>query len=79
LCEPGQALDKARELAARIEANAPVAVRESRKVVYAAMTEDEAIGWRLSGEAFAVAIGSEDSKEGLTAFIEKRPPRWAGR
>jgi len=79
LCEPGQALDKAKELAARIEANAPVAVRESRKVVYSAMTEDEATGWRLSGEAFAVAIGSEDSKEGLTAFIEKRPPRWTGR
>ena len=41
LCEPGEALAKAKELASRIEANAPIAVRESRKVVYAAMTEDE--------------------------------------
>ncbi|HUE58999.1 MAG TPA: crotonase/enoyl-CoA hydratase family protein [Acidimicrobiales bacterium] len=79
LCEPGQALDKAKELAGRIEANAPVAVRESRKVVYSAMTEDEETGWSLSAKAMAIAMGSEDMKEGLTAFIEKRPPNWSGK
>ncbi len=79
LCEPGQALSKARELAGRIEANAPVAVHASRQVVLSAMTEDEATGWRLSGEAMARAMGSEDLKEGLVAFIEKRPPVWTGR
>lgn len=79
LCEPGEALAKAKELAARVEANAPVAVRESRKVVYAAMTEDEDTGWKLSGEAMMKAMSSEDMKEGLTAFIEKRPPNWAGK
>ena len=79
LCEPGQALEKAKELAARIEANAPVAVRESRKVVYSAMTEDEDAGWSLSAKAMAIAMTSEDMKEGLTAFIEKRPPNWTGK
>jgi enoyl-CoA hydratase len=79
LCEPGEALDRARELAARIEANAPVAVRASRQVILTAMTEDEATGWRLSSEAMAQAMGSEDLKEGLVAFIEKRPPAWTGR
>ena len=79
LCEPGDALNKAKELAKRIEANAPVAVRESRKVVYAAMTEDEDAGWSLSAKAMAVAMSSEDMKEGLTAFIEKRPPNWSGK
>ena len=79
LCEPGEALAKAKELASRIEANAPVAVRESRKVVYAAMTEDEDAGWRLSGEAMMKAMSSEDMKEGLTAFIEKRQPNWSGK
>ena len=79
LCEPGQALEKAKELAGRIEANAPVAVRESRKVVYAAMTEDEDAGWRLSAKAMATAMSSDDMKEGLTAFIEKRPPSWSGK
>jgi len=79
LCEPGEALEKAKELSDRIEANAPVAVRASRQVVLAAMTEDEATGWRLSGEGMAKAMGSEDMKEGLMAFIEKRPPEWTGR
>jgi enoyl-CoA hydratase len=79
LTEPGQALARAKELAHQIEANAPVAVRATRRVVLAAATEDEATGWRLSGEAFAEALSSEDNKEGLMAFIEKRPPNWKGR
>lgn len=79
ICEPGKALDTARDLAKRIEANAPVAVRASRRVILAAMTEDENAGWHLSAEGMAEAMSSEDMKEGLTAFIEKRPPNWQGR
>jgi enoyl-CoA hydratase len=79
LCEPGQALDKAKELARRIEANAPVAVRASRRVILQAMTEDEETGWRLSGQGMSEAMSSEDMKEGITAFIEKRPPNWSGK
>jgi enoyl-CoA hydratase len=79
LTEPGGALARAQELARQIEANAPVAVRASRRVVLAAATADEATGWRLSGEAFSEALSSEDNKEGLMAFIEKRPPNWAGK
>ena len=79
LTEPGEALGRAKELARQIEANAPVAVRASRRVVLAAATADEATGWRLSDEAFAEAMASEDNKEGLMAFIEKRPPNWTGR
>lgn len=78
LVEPGQALDEAKKLAERVCANAPVSVRESRRVVLASMTEDESVGWRLSDEAMALAIRSDDFKEGLTAFIEKRPPQWKG-
>jgi enoyl-CoA hydratase len=79
LCEPGGALDEARKLAQRIEANAPVAVRESRSVILAAAAADEATAWKLSGEAFRKVLASEDHKEGPLAFTEKRPPVWKGK
>lgn len=79
LCEPGSALTKALELAARVTANAPVAVRETRKVVLEAAMADDAVGWKMSDDAFGVAVQTEDFSEGLTAFIEKRPPVWKGR
>lgn len=79
LVQPGEALEAAKTLAGRITANAPVSVRETRKVVYAAYGQDEDTGWHLSNEAMAQAMTSEDFSEGLTAFIEKRPPRWTGR
>jgi enoyl-CoA hydratase len=79
LCEPGEALDVATTLAEQICANAPVAVRETRKIVLEATTAPDDVGWKMSMEGMAKAMSSEDFSEGLTAFIEKRPPRWSGR
>ncbi len=79
LVEPGQALDEAIKLAEQICANAPVAVRESRKIVLEATNAPDDVGWRMSAEGMGVAMTSEDFSEGLTAFIEKRPPVWKGR
>src|ERR687897_1837294 len=76
LTDDGGALDGAFALADRICANAPVAVRATRQVVLEATHAPDELGWRLSIEAMAQATNSEDFKEGLTAFIEKRPPNW---
>ncbi|HKX71631.1 MAG TPA: crotonase/enoyl-CoA hydratase family protein [Acidimicrobiales bacterium] len=79
LVEPGEALDAAIALAERICANAPVAVRESRRVVIEATNAPDDVGWKMSLEGMAAAMSSEDFGEGLTAFIDKRPPVWKGR
>jgi enoyl-CoA hydratase len=79
LVEPGKALDGAIALAEQICANAPVAVRASRNVVLTATNAPDDVGWKMSLEGMAAAMSSEDFGEGLTAFIEKRPPRWKGR
>ena len=79
LVEPGEAVDEAHRLARQITACAPLAVWESRAIVRAAATEDDETLKRMTDEAFGRIIRSEDTKEGLEAFIEKRAPDWRGR
>jgi enoyl-CoA hydratase len=79
LVEPGKALEAALELATKITAAAPLAVWESRKVVLASQYDDEATLRKKTNSAMGKMMASEDLKEGLTAFIEKRTPNWQGR
>jgi enoyl-CoA hydratase len=79
LTPAGGALDGALALAQAIALNAPLAVWASRAVVLAADDASDAELRAMSHSASAQMMRSEDLKEGLTAFIEKRPPIWKGR
>jgi len=79
LVEPGQAVATALEIANKIADAAPLAVQASRRVVLAAAYADDATLKQMTDDEFAPIMGSEDTREGLTAFIEKRAPNWQGR
>jgi enoyl-CoA hydratase/carnithine racemase len=68
--------DAALALAAQVAANAPLSVRESLAIARAAAELDEAALRRLSAEATARVMASEDAREGPRAFVEKRVPVW---
>ena len=79
LCEPGDAINEAMNLAERINANAPLAVRATRQAISqgAMVSDDEGI--RIAVELFKPVAASEDAKEGPLAFVEKRLPEWKAR
>lgn len=79
LCEPGQALERALELARLVASNAPLAVAASKAIVREAVDLDEAAGWELQDRLGLPATRSEDAKEGARAFAERRAPVWQGR
>ncbi|WP_019925266.1 crotonase/enoyl-CoA hydratase family protein [Nocardia sp. BMG111209] len=79
LTEPGEALAGARRLAARIAANAPLAVRATKEIVAGSVDWTAAEGFRAQAEAVARIMTSADAREGALAFAEKRPPVWRGR
>jgi enoyl-CoA hydratase/carnithine racemase len=75
---PGEVLDAAVALAERIARNGPLALRATKELVRTASTDLERAR-ALAADWQPKVFGSEDAKEGATAFIEKRDPVWKGR
>lgn len=77
--EPADVLDDAVALASRIAANAPLAVRVTKRLVVEAMTASRAEAWAATDEVFDTVFHSADAKEGAIAYLERREPAWLGR
>lgn len=67
------------ELAREICASSPVGVREAKTAVDRAFDVGLSAGIDLEELAWRRAVASEDRREGIAAFNEKRAPRWSGR
>jgi enoyl-CoA hydratase len=79
LTEPGEALAGAQELAASIARNGPLAVDATKQIVASSGDWPAGEAWERQGEIAGPVFGSEDAREGATAFAEKRDPVWRGR
>lgn len=76
---PESLMDEAFALAAKITKNAPLAVRASKKAIQQGVeaTMEDAID--IEVELFAKCFSTEDQKEGMAAFVEKRKAEFKGR
>lgn len=79
LCRPAELRTRAREIATRIAANAPLAVRAVKRLVQqgADMPLGTAVG--VENYVWGLLRDTEDRLEGRRAFQEKRPPEYRGR
>jgi enoyl-CoA hydratase/carnithine racemase len=71
-------LDKARETAALLASKSPIALRVMKELANRALGGDHAANLDAEGETFGELFSSDDAKEGLTAFVEKREPVFRG-
>ncbi|MCP3728458.1 enoyl-CoA hydratase-related protein [Paraburkholderia sp. CNPSo 3272] len=72
-------IGRAEAILKTIASNAPVAVRLSLEAVNKGLDADQSEGLALEASYFGLCAGTEDKKEGTSAFLEKRAPQFAGR
>lgn len=78
VCEDAELKDKVYEMAARLAASAPLAIGLTKKYLNnTALTLDEVLA--IEETTQALLMGTDDCKEGIAAFYEKRAPKFTGK
>jgi enoyl-CoA hydratase len=73
------AIDKAREVAELLASKGPLALAAAKRALNHSLQGDHVENLEREADEFGGLFGSEDAKEGLTAFAEKREARFTGR
>jgi 2-(1,2-epoxy-1,2-dihydrophenyl)acetyl-CoA isomerase len=76
---PEDVLEAACREARRLSTGSPLAIRLAKQLMYAGLDRDAATHLRHNREAMAVCFASEDHKEGVASFLERRDPHFVGR
>ncbi len=79
LCTAGEVVDEALQTARHIAENAPISVRQAKHAIHYGLQMDLASGMMLEIEAYNRMVPTEDRREGIASFNEKRKPRFKGR
>ena len=79
LCGDGEALPTAKKWAEKVAALPPVAVRMGKRGITQAATALNSVSTFMDADQFALVSSSEDQREAVTAFLEKRTPKFTGR
>jgi len=79
LCEAGKVLEHTLEVAGRIASHAPLSVRQAKHAIRRGLQMDLPSAMRLEVETYNRLVGTEDRREGIRAFNEKRKPKFKGR
>jgi enoyl-CoA hydratase/carnithine racemase len=79
ICSPDNLMAEAVEAAVTIAGNAPISTRQIKQAVNCGMNMDLASGMMFEIEAYNRMVPTEDRREGIRAFNEKRKPHFQGR
>jgi enoyl-CoA hydratase len=77
--EPGDLLPRVMETAVQLAAKSPLALEAAKQAINRALSGEHAKNLAREADRFGELFASEDTKEGLTAFAEKREPKFVGR
>ncbi|MCU0331265.1 MAG: enoyl-CoA hydratase-related protein, partial [Candidatus Kapabacteria bacterium] len=72
-------MDEAIALAVDVASKAPVAARLAKESVLKAFSTTLEAGMEFERKNFYLLFATEDQKEGMSAFVDKRKPEWKGR
>lgn len=77
--QPELVAARALEIASKIAGRAPVAMRQAKAMVRSAFDLPHTAHLAAERQAFALLFATEDKREGVQAFLDKRPPAWTGK
>lgn len=77
--EPNELLDNAKKMAEKITSKGFYAVSLAKSAINNGLNMDDESAYNYEAEIFGLCFATEDQKEGMTAFIEKRKAEFKGR